>query len=317
MGVKDFLKVKIVNSKSEYNEKMIIELGEEVKLANLKGQRICIDAMNMIYRAILAMQTVTALSDADGKTTAHINTIFNQIIMFKKAGIVQIWIFDNPECCKLKKENALADRAVKRSESNKEKVQFKVTGEHIKDIQSLLEGMGVMYITAPPGIEAEQYGAMMTRGDKDERFCQYMFSNDSDVLLFGGNLLKPLSKATATGKSKKTVYIKFEISEVLEEIDLTQNQLIEVGLALGCDFAPKTLRVGPKTVVKKVRDRNIKFTPEQIEAGAYFAQEVKKTKPDVVQSEYSRIKVTEQLIARKFQADRLNKRLDEYESLSF
>lgn len=198
MGVDNFFKITF---KQDGESRVIGELGRKVALKRFKKQRICIDASGMIYNAILAMEYLHSLTDKSGRITAHINTIFNKIIQLDNEEIEQIWIFDSPEPNELKR-HALERRAARRAKAEadgNQKTAYRLNKEHVEDIQNLLRYMGKMYITAPPGIEAEQYGAFMTKGSKDTRFCQYMISADSDVLCFGGNLLRVSTEKVGHG----------------------------------------------------------------------------------------------------------------------
>lgn len=309
MGVSNLFKIKVDNPKSDYDGKTIGELGEEVRLKDLKNERVCVDASGMIYSAILAMAHINSLTDSEGNTTAHITTIFNKIFQLKNAGVKQIWIFDSPKPNKMKqKELKKRDKRRERYKHD-EKVQFKMTGKHVQDIKTLLTHMGITYVEAPPGIEAEQYGAMLTAGSQDERFCQYMISGDSDVLAFGGNLLRITSKRSSTGKSKKTVYYKYDLSVILEETGLSYQQFLEMCVTMGTDFNEKTKRVGPKTVISKIKNQKIDLTDEQYEAIKYFKSNPEMDNSDMKASNYNKTEVIKFLVSKAFNKTLLEKRL--------
>jgi len=278
MGIKQFYQIIIKNPKSIYNDKPIHEVARETTLAKLKGSTVCVDASGEIYRAILAMAHVNQLSH-NGKTTAHINNIFNKVIQINAAGIRQIWVFDSPILNPLK-EDELKKRRARAYASSDPKVQFRMSGEHVQDIKNLLQTMGIPWIEAPSGIEAEQYGAWMTQGSRTQRFCHYMLSGDSDVLGFGGNLLRPVSKKSSTGKSSRTVYEIYERDIILEELGLNNDEFMTLATAMGTDFNPKVVGVGIKTIVEKVRESKITRTAEMQTVVDYFM-----SKPNYNQSE--------------------------------
>ena len=64
------------------------------------------------------------------------------------------------------------------------------------------------------------------------------------------------------------------MNDILSQESITIDQLIEIGISLGCDFAEKVPRVGPKTVVKKVKDGNIDYSDKQKAAMEYFKKDV-------------------------------------------
>lgn len=134
MGIKNFFKIAVKNPDSEFNGQPLGNVGVEMSLTKLRGKKAAVDAMNMIYRAVLAMRTITALTDESGETTAHINTIFSQVLQYKNAGIEQIWVFDSSTPPEIKRAE-LERRKEKREQSKNTKVQFKVTSKHIEDIK--------------------------------------------------------------------------------------------------------------------------------------------------------------------------------------
>jgi flap endonuclease-1 len=311
MGVDGFFQIKVDD------ERIMENLGREVKLPELKGEKVCVDASLMIYNSILAMEHLATLTDSEGRTTAHINTIFQKVIQLQKMSIAQIWIFDSPVPNELKRK-ALEKRAERRriatekKYKNHEKIQFRMTKEHVEDIQFLLRKMGICYIVAPAGIEAEQYGAFMTKGPSAERYCKYMISGDSDVLCFGGNLLRVTTKKTSTGKSKKTIYQAYELEEILEELKLTYDQFLQMCVVLGTDFADGTKGTGVRTVVDKIHKHKLEpLTPRQEMTVEYFQSDITTT-AEITQEEYDPEAIVAFLKERSFNEDRVRKSLDSY-----
>lgn len=310
MGIQKFFQIIIPDGR--YKEKPIGSLARETSLAKLKGIRVCIDAPNIIYSSILAMSHISALTDSEGKTTSHINTIFAKILQLDAAGIKQIWIFDSPELNPIKSD-ANKKRNERAFKSTDPKVQFRMNSEHVEDIKSLLRLMGVPYVEAPPGVEAEMYGAWMTRGEiVSNRFCQYMISADSDVLAFGGNLLRPYQKPSSTGKSKRLVYQIYELHDVLHETGLTYKQFLTLCVVLGNDFNPKTYGVGEVTAINKVKQDVIELTELQKRVMTYYASEPQRSQNDAVFGEYDKEALVEFLVGRGFGEARVRERLTKY-----
>jgi flap endonuclease-1 len=307
MGVKSFFEMLIKNVLSNFEGQKICDLGEDVTLGDLEGERVGVDASTMIYQALLALQFVTSLTDSSGKPTGHINTIFNKVLMLMVAGVDQVWIFDSPKPNALKKRE-LAERAKRRAKATDDKRAFKMTSEHVKDIQDLLTQMGILYIVAPPGVEAEQYGAILTQGE--DPFCKYMMSGDSDVLMFGGNLLRPMTKRSASGKSKKTVYATYELDTILKEFGINREELVTMGVCLGSDFAPKTVRIGPASVHNAFKNGKLALTTEQQAAHDYFMSDIEMTSADLVKNKYDKEKLVSFLTRRGFNEERITKRID-------
>jgi 5'-3' exonuclease len=318
MGVLGFFSIKITNAKSKFYGKTLSALGREITLNKLKGEKVCIDVSHMIYSGLLALKSVDTLTDEEGNPTSHINTILNKIIQLQEAGLTQIWVFDSPEINDMKKR-ALERREKRRSaakedkkltEEDRGKRTFKMSGDHVNDIKQLLTSMGIMYVEAPKGIEAEQYGAFLSK-ESNGRYCKYVISADADVIMFGGNLLRIYHNRT----TKKTVYQIFEMEEILTELDITYEQLVKIGVTLGSDFNDGTDGIGAATVVDKVKADSFYYTFSQKAAMEYFKSDIsgKLGENDVVKEEYSRKKVLEYLSGKNFAKERIEKRLDTYE----
>jgi 5'-3' exonuclease len=306
MGINGFFKT-LVASKGEYAGKTILHLGKETKLAALAGKTICFDTSNMIYSAILALQSVTGMTAADGKITSHIKTIMAQVLMFKKYNINQLWIFDSPKGTELKK-NELEKRKLRKDAAKTDKAQFRMTSEHVEDIKKLLNLLGITYIIAPDGVEAEQFGAYLTMPKPGVgAMCDYMYSGDADVLIFGGNLLRPMTTKTATGKSKKKEYYAYHIGEVLEATGLNRQELAELAVALGSDFADKCEKIGPKTAIAKVKSHNVILDETQRNARDYFLLDVSTLAPTIFNSKFQQPELIAWLLTLGFSQDRLDK----------
>lgn len=308
MGIKSFFKVQI--NKGEFKGKTLANLGQETTLAKLKNKTICIDAFNMIYSAILAFKTINTLTDKEGNTTAHIKTILSQILMFKKANINQIWIFENKKQSALK-NHELARRKERRDKSDDEKVKFKITETHINDIKNLLDLMGIVYIVTPPEIEGEQFGAYLTIPKPGiGAMCDYVYSRDADVLIFGGNLLMPDFVKSSTGKSKKRIYKAFNLNDILNVTGLDREQLATMAVALGCDFSEEKVKgIGPKTAIKLAEADEIILTDDQIKAKKYFLSDITDM-PEIFQPVGNKEMLINWLVSKNFNKEKLMQTLN-------
>lgn len=68
-----------------------------VKIKDLAGKTIAIDAMTELYRAALGAKSISSLTDANGKPTMHISVIIANILEFYKCNVGQIWVFDHDQ----------------------------------------------------------------------------------------------------------------------------------------------------------------------------------------------------------------------------
>ena len=313
MGVVSLFQVEVSKPKAKDDiGRTIATLCREITLPKMKQMKVCIDTPNMIYASILAMSHINTLTDSEGKTTSHINTIWNKIVGLDQALVTQIWIFDSKKPNPLKAAE-LKRRFEKAFRSTDEKVQFRMNSEHINDIKTLLRLSGQPYIEAPEGIEAEQYGAWLTRGPiARARFCQYMISADSDVLAFGGNLIRPYQKPSSTGKSKKLVYQVYELEDILSESGLTYDTFLEMCVAMGTDFNDKTTGAGVKTVIDKVKSGKIILTPTQEKVIAYYKSQPKFSEGDIVFNDYDKTGLENFLVSKQFKLERVQERMNGY-----
>lgn len=309
MGVHDLFKVPVSNEEHDHYSETLGEIGEKIDLKNLEGHRICIDASDYIYNSLLAMAHVDTLTDSEGRPTAHILRIFNVVQMLHKAKAKQIWVFDSAKPNKFKKfeQEKRKLRREQGASKGQEKQAFVITGDIVNDIKKLLYFMGVTYLEAPEGIEAEHYGAYMTSGDIGQRFCTYMLSADSDVLAFGGNLLRHTTEKSPSGKSKKTVYRVYELDDVLSALDVDYDEFLKICVALGTDFQSAKIKgVGPKTVTAKVKQGKISYDEELTSVMDYLRSKPPANGADLQENKLDPTGLREFLLARNFKEDRIN-----------
>ncbi len=266
-----------------------------VKLEDLSGKTVAIDAYNTLYQflSIIRQPDGTPLKDNTGKVTSHLSGLLYRTSNLVELGIKPIFVFDGKppvfkteEIQRRKQVKVEArvhyEKAVAKGDMVKARKFAQATVSmktYMKqDAKRLLGLMGLPWVQAPS--EGEAQAAHMTRrGDSD-----YCGSQDYDSLLFGAPTL--LRNVTVSGKRKlpgKSVYIDvvpevFTLDKVLKECEITYEQLIDVGILIGTDFNPDGIRgLGPKTALKLIQKhgtleqalphiKNVEFShpPEQI-----------------------------------------------------
>ena len=300
MGIQNFFKV-------------FGKSGTETTLKKLSGNTLAVDASMEIYKACLGIKDVGGLTDASGNSTVHINVIVQQLGVFKKNGIELVYVFDNVNTTplklqELKKRDERREKEIKKKESRinngkileladskSDKIIFKMTDEIVKDVQFILDCAGVPYITAPDGYEAEHLAAELTK----RGLADYVLSSDSDVFMFGGSMIRKYNKT----------YTEFKLDKILSDFGLTQQQLINIGVALGCDFAQKRPGIGPKTVINPNKNESILdgslLTDDQKIAAEYFASECPFEPEKAIISTKNLEKLEEWLIKKQFAESRV------------
>ncbi len=244
---------------------------ENVKLENLSGCTLAVDAFNALYQflAIIRQPDGTPLKDVTGKVTSHLSGLFYRTSNLIEMGIKPIYVFDGaPPVLKraeierrrqIKVEAAFHyEKAIAKGDLPKARMLAQATTsmkDYMKDdSRRLLDLMGLPWVQAPS--EGEAQAAHMTRkGDAD-----YCASQDYDSLLFGAPKL--LRNVTISGRRKlpsKGVYVDVvpelvDLSKVLKECGITHEQLIDVGILIGTDFNPDGIKgLGPKTAWKLIK----------------------------------------------------------------
>ena len=289
-------------------------LSETTLEKQVNGKRIVVDGFSEVWRAYLGMGKIAGLTNKIGESTQHINIVLYNTIKIMLSGAKSIvWVFDTrasdlkqdeqdkrkeakikaqEEQDKLEKEIVqIKDQVADMSEDDIKDVfgdykqhmedltnkferlktrTFKgIGGKMVDDIKFLLDCFGIPYINAPNGIEGEQIAGKMCQAG----LADVVITNDTDSPLFGcAAILKKIPKKT--GK-----YDLYTLDDILKQQTITMDQLIEVGICLGCDFADKVPRVGPKTVIKKVKAGGIEYTDKQKKAMEYFKKDVEIPKP--------------------------------------
>jgi flap endonuclease-1 len=242
---------------------------KRIALEDLTGRSIAIDAFNTLYQflSMIRQPDGTPLMDRDGRVTSHLSGLFYRSAALLEIGIKPAYVFDGkpPE---LKKKTIEARKAAKveaekewkkaLEEGDLKKALSKATrtskldSDMIEESISLLDAMGIPWIKAPGEGEA-QMGHMARKGD-----VWAGASQDFDAILFGTpNLVRNL---TLAGKrrmpSGKTVDVFPEVvtlSEVLSALEVTREQLVDMGILIGTDFNEGVKGIGPKKSLALIR----------------------------------------------------------------
>ena len=247
-----------------------------------------VDAFNALYQflSIIRQPDGTPLMDDEGRVTSHLSGIFFRTANLLQQGIRPVFVFDGapPEM----KTSTIQERRNIREESKEKWEKAKREGDlsgafryamsssaldsHvISSARTLIGLMGLPVVEAPSEGEA-QAAYMALKGDVD-----YVVSQDYDTLLFGTPVL--IRNLTISGKRRihgRQVTIQPErvnLVEVLQNLDITREQLIDIAILTGTDFNPGIRGIGAKTGLKKVksgdfyaiiRDKLPDFDPDPI-----------------------------------------------------
>lgn len=243
-----------------------------ISLKNLSGKKVAIDAYNALYQflAIIRQPDGTPLRDHKGMITSHLSGLFYRTCNLMEMGIKVIYVFDGmpptlkeaeikrrskiKEEAQIKYELALKEGKIEEARSYAQ-MTSRLKDYMADDSKRLLRCMGVPWVQAPSEGEA-QAAYIAKKGDAD-----YCSSQDFDSLLFGAPVL--LRNLTISGRRKlprKNVYIEIEpetveLTKLLKELEITYEQLIDIGILIGTDYNPDGVKgVGPKSALKLIKE---------------------------------------------------------------
>lgn len=228
-----------------------------------------IDANNTLYQflTIIRQPDGTPLMDRHGRVTSHLSGILFRISNFMEKGIKPVFVFDGkPTALKqatIDERRKLRDaagakwkEAVERGDDEEAYKQARSSTRVDETIlttsKELLRLMGIPVVQAAGEGEA-QAAYMVARGD-----ARYVVSQDYDTLLFGAPTL--VRNLTVSGKRKirgRQITVSPErivLAETLAGLQLTREQLVQIGILTGTDFNPGVDGVGAKTGLKIVRN---------------------------------------------------------------
>ena len=251
---------------------------EEISLKDLEGRTVAIDAYNTIYQFLsgIRQRDGSPLMDQNGNVTSHLSGILYRTASIVDKGIKPIYVFDGDssehKAKTLEQRRAIKEEAMEKWEEARaikeeamEKWEEAKAAGNIEEARKfairtsrmspyilesskkLLDYMGIPYVQAEG--EGEAQGAyMVEQGD-----AWAVASQDYDCLLFGAPRI--VRNLTLSGGLSNLEYL--ELEKVLNEIDLTREQLIDVALMVGTDFNEGIHGIGAKTGLKLIRNNSL------------------------------------------------------------
>lgn len=254
---------------------------KESEIKQYFGRKVAIDASMSLYQFLIAVRNEGAqLTSVDGETTSHLMGTFYRTIRLVENGIKPVYVFDGkpPEM----KSGELSKRAERREEAQKslEKAEeagdaeqvdkfsrrlVKVTKHHADECKQLLSLMGIPYIEAP--CEAEAQCAVMVKAGK----VYATATEDMDALTFGSSVLL---RHMTFSEARKMPIQEFHLSKVLEELELSHNEFIDLCILLGCDYCDSIKGIGPKRAMDLIKQhQNLETVLKNIDKKKYSVAE--------------------------------------------
>ncbi|OQR79820.1 flap endonuclease 1-like [Tropilaelaps mercedesae] len=234
-----------------------------------------------LYQFLIAVrQENNMLTNADGETTSHLVGFFYRTVRMIENGIKPLYVFDGkPPDMKI---GELEKRAERRDEAQKEldratelgiqedisKFQrrlVKVTKQHNDDAKRLLSLMGVPFLEAP--CEAEAQCAELVKSSKVFAAA----TEDMDCLTFGAPILL---RHMTFSEARKMPIKEFCLAKVLDELQFSQREFIDLCILLGCDYCESIKGIGPKRAIDLMRQyRSIEKIVASLDSNKYNVPE--------------------------------------------
>ena len=247
---------------------------EKTKLESFSNKVIAIDAYNAIYQFLASIRGPDGmqLTDSEGRITSHLSGLLYRNINFLSLGIKPVWVFDGkPPSLKtaeierrrqikrdatVKYEKAIAAGDMEGARKYAQQTTSMKDGM-VEESKHLLEYFGIPYVDAPS--EGEATAAQLTKTGQ----AYASASQDFDSILLGAKRL--IRNFTNSGRRKipnRNTYIEIEpeiieTKKTLESLQITKEQLVDIGILIGTDFNPDGFeRVGPKTALKMIKQHS-------------------------------------------------------------
>lgn len=234
---------------------------EEIQFDDLDGKVVAIDAANVIYQFLSSIRQYdgTPLKDQNGRITSHFSGILYRTSSLIEKGIKPVYVFDGKSSA-LKKETQEKRKEIKDESEKKWKEALdegrvedarkfavrssRMSPEIVEGSKKLIKLMGIPYVQARGEGEA-QASYMVSLGDA---WC--VASQDYDCMLFGAPRM--VKNLTISGSQNNPELI--ELEKVLNNLDITREQLVDMAIMVGTDFNKGIKGIGAKKGLKLIKE---------------------------------------------------------------
>ncbi|KAJ2958236.1 hypothetical protein NQZ79_g6147 [Umbelopsis isabellina] len=232
------------------------------EISSYFGRKVAIDASMSIYQFMIAVrqQDGQMLTNDAGETTSHLMGMFYRTIRMVDNGIKPVYVFDGKPPTMKSGELALRLERRKEAEKNIEEAKevgtsddvnkftrrtVKVTKEHNDECKRLLKCMGIPYVEAP--CEAEAQCAALCKANKVFAAA----SEDMDTITFSSPILL---RHLTFSEQRKMPIDEVNLAKVLEGLELTMDQFIDLCILLGCDYVDSVKGIGPHRAITLIKE---------------------------------------------------------------
>lgn len=252
-------------------------VSKEINLDSLKNKIIILDTYNILYQFITTIRGIDGalLTDSKGNVTSHLVGLFSRTTNLMQRGLKLVFVFDGKppdlkkkeqekrKAVKIEAEKKYLDAKKKKDIAEMKKYASRtsrLSKDMVEESKELISLLGIPTVQAPS--EGEAQAAYMVRENKG--FA--VGSQDFDSLIHGATKL--VRNLSISGRRKKGKAIGYDItkpelidlSENLNNLGISQNQLIALAMIVGTDYNPKGIKgIGPKNALKLVKQYKSDF----------------------------------------------------------
>ena len=238
---------------------------ESISFKDLEGRVVSIDAFNTLYQFLstIRQRDGRPLTDEHGNVTSHLSGILYRNSSMIEKDIKPIYIFDG-KAPELKSETQakrpevrdeaeqIYKEALKAGDTEKARKfamrSSKLSPEIIESSKKLLTLMGIPYVEAKGEGEA-QAAYLVANGD-----AYAVASQDYDCLMFGAKrVVRNLAVSSNLGDLEF-----YQLDKVLRQLNVTREELVDMGILIGTDFCEGLKGVGAKTALKLAHNGQLK-----------------------------------------------------------
>ncbi|MHA1612779.1 MAG: flap endonuclease-1 [Promethearchaeota archaeon] len=248
---------------------LIRDAKKTITFKDLVGKTVAIDAFNTIYQFLSIIRGVdgSPLKDLQGNATSHLSGLFYRTLNIIEHDIRPVFVFDGPpnplKMAEIQRRRKIRHDETKKYEEARDLGDFeeaskhaqatsKLTGNMIQESKDFLHAMGI------PTVDAAEDGEAQAAYLVNQKHAWAVGSQDYDSLLFGAQkVVRNLSQSRTRRVRGTVVKVNIEwlsLAKVLEEIQLSREQLVDVAILVGVDFFKGIKGVGAKTALKLIRE---------------------------------------------------------------
>jgi len=244
---------------------------EQTSLKALKGRSFAIDASIELHRflALIRKPDGALFTDQSEHVTSHLIGLLSWTSrLITEYSMSLIFVFDGPPNPMKQKTMEARRRARQKAEVeyseaatrgdysrawSKAVMTGRVTGEVLSDAKRMLTLMGVPWLEAIDDAEAQASymaakGAVWAVGSKDYDSLLYGTPILARYLSIAGQEFLPSQR-----RMRRLVPELVKLSENLEELGITREQLVDLAILVGTDFSEGVRGIGPKRALSIVR----------------------------------------------------------------